>query len=233
MLTILGCVLVLAGCPAPPGRERVTETDQHRLQVMLHLPIIRDATVSSQRPGTLLNATLGWDRGHVSAGLFSADPAKGDASVTPERIEERTAEALARMRGTGWTVMSTACEAPERDRITASALPSPEPGQLDADPGSDEWEWSATAYIHVDNVSYWAQLSGAAVREGRGSVGIMVRAPNVDDPPDLFPDRPPGLPAGSTCIEQPGVPPVNVEQGTRVEVGARSGPHKPPIDPDR
>ncbi|MGH4016774.1 MAG: hypothetical protein ACRDSL_23145 [Pseudonocardiaceae bacterium] len=40
VLMILGCVLVLAGCPAPPGRERVTETDQHRLQVMHNLPII-------------------------------------------------------------------------------------------------------------------------------------------------------------------------------------------------
>ncbi|MFN2495661.1 MAG: hypothetical protein ABR608_07120 [Pseudonocardiaceae bacterium] len=232
MLLVLGCVLVLAGCPAPPGRERISETDQHRLQVMLNLPIIRDAQrVSGRRPGTLLNETLGWDRGYVSAGLFSADPARGDVPVTPEQIELHLADALERLRGTGWTIMSASCKAPERDRITASALPSPEPGQLGADPGLDEWDWSATVYTHVDGVSYWAELSGGVFRNGRGSVGILLRAPNVDDPPDLFPDRPPGLPVGSTCIERPGVPPVNIEQGIEFTVAERGSSQMPTVDP--
>ena len=211
----------------------MTETDQHRLQVMLNLSIIRDARqVSGQRPGTLLNETLGWDRGYVSAGLFSADPAIGDAPVTPEQLEVRLVDALERLRGTGWTIMSASCAAPERDRITASALPSPEPGHLGVDPGLDEWDWSATAYTHVDGVSYWAELSGGLVRNGRGSVVIMLRAINVDDPPDLFGDRPTGLAAGSTCIEQPGVPPAVVEQGTRIEMGERRAfPQRDAIDP--
>ncbi len=59
----------------------------------------------------------------------------------------------------------------------------------------------------------------------------MVRAPNVDDPPDLFPDRPPGLPAGSTCIERPGVPAAVIEQGTRIELGQVGGPADAPTDP--
>lgn len=143
-----------------------------------------------------------------------------------------TAEALARMRATGWTIMPASCEVPEPDRIAASGK-QPEPGQLGVDPGLDEWEWSATAYTHVDGVSYWAELSGLAVRNGIGGVGIMLRAPNMDDPPDLFPDRPADLSADSTCIEQPGVLPVNVEQGARIEVGERGSSHKPVIDLDR
>lgn len=229
---ILGCVLVLAGCPGLPGRERVTETDQRRLQVMLDLPIIRAAEEVSRRPGTLINQ-LGWERGHVSASFPDANSAEDDAPVTPEQIKISTASALATLRGTGWTIMSASCVAPERDRIVASALPSPEPGQLDADPGRDEWSWSVTAYLHIDGVSYWARLSGLAVRNGIGGVSIRLRAPNVADPADLFSDRPVGLPAGSTCIEQPGVALVNVEQGTRIEMGARGGPNKPDVDPDR
>ncbi|MGQ0778576.1 MAG: hypothetical protein ACT4NY_29885 [Pseudonocardiales bacterium] len=229
---VLGCVLVLAGCPGLPGRERVTETDEQRLQVMLNLPIIRDTQETiSQRPGTLINQ-LGWERGYVAASLPDADPANSGAPVTPEQIKMSTADAMARMRETGWTIISASCEVPERDRIAASRQ-QPEPGQLGADPGLDEWGWSVTAYTHVDGVSYWSLLSGLAVRKGIGGVSIRLRAPNVDDPPDLFPDRPAGLPAGSTCIEQPGVPPVNVEQGARIEVSARGGPTKPEIDPDR
>ncbi|MGH8919541.1 MAG: hypothetical protein ACRD0H_14625 [Actinomycetes bacterium] len=211
----------------------MTETDERRLQVMLNLPIIRTAEkISGQRPGTLLNPTLGWDRGYVGASLPDTDPTNSDAPVTPEQMKVSTAEVLARMRATGWTIMSASCEVPERDRIAASGR-SPQPGQLGADPGLDEWGWSATAYTHVDGVSYWALLSGMAVRKGIGGVSIRLRAPNVDDPPDLFPDRPANLPAGSTCIEQPGVPLVNVEQGTRIEVGARGGPIKAEVDPNR
>lgn len=231
---VLGCVLVLAGCPGLPGRERVTETDQQRLQVMLDFPIVRDAQeIVRQRPGTLLNETLGWDRGYVSAGLFTADPAAGDPSVTPEEIEERTAGALEKLRATGWTILSASCEVPERDRIAAATLPAPEPGELDTDPSRDSWAWYVTAYTHVDGVSYWADLTGGAFRAGDGFVDILLRSPNVDDSADLFADRPAGLPVGSTCIEQPGTPSVNVEQGIRIEVGERGGPHKPEVDPDR
>ncbi|MGH3937180.1 MAG: hypothetical protein ACRDTG_00875 [Pseudonocardiaceae bacterium] len=234
MVLILGCVLVLAGCPGLPGRERVTETDEQRLQVMLNLPIVRDAReIITQRPGTLLNETLGWDRGYVSAVLFTADPADGDPSVIPEEIEERTAEALEKLRATGWTILSASCESPERDRIAASTLPSPEPGEFSVDLSRDSWAWYITAYTHVGGVSYWADLTGGAFRAGDGFVDILLRSPNVDDPPDLLPDRPAGLPAGSTCIEQSGVPPVNVEQGTRIEVGARGGPNQPEVDPNR
>jgi hypothetical protein len=225
---VLGCVLVLAGCPAPPGRERVTETDQQRLQVMLNLPIIREAERISQRPGTLLNETLGWDRGYVGASL--ADPGDGGAPVTPEQIKMSTAAALTRMRATGWTIMSASCEVPERDRVVAAGQ-IPDPRQLGADPSIDEWEWSATAYTHVDGVSYWAKLSGRAVRNGIGGVSIRLRAPNVSDPPDLFPDRPAALATGSTCIEQPGVPPVNVEQGIAFEMAERGSSQMPTVAP--
>src|ERR1700741_4639143 len=115
----LGFVLLgggLGGCTAPPGRERVTETVQHRLRVMLDMPVVRGAQrVSGQRPGTLLNETLGWDRGYVSAGLFAADPARGDAPVTADQVEQRFADVVGQLRGTGWTIMSVFCAAPDRD----------------------------------------------------------------------------------------------------------------------
>jgi len=225
VLAVLVCGLLLEGCPGLPGRERVTDVDRMRLQVMLDEPIIRDGErILGQRPGTLLDPDLGWDRGYAAATLFAAVPDRGDrpvSPVSPEEAERRTADALGALRATGWTVLSASCEVPRRDRIEASTLPSAEPGEVGTDPADDEWSWSATAYKHVDGMSYWARLAGRAVRTGLAGVSIRLRAPNVDDPADLFTDRPPGLPAGSTCIEEPGVPPIDVEQGTLVEVEER------------
>ncbi|MGH3912772.1 MAG: hypothetical protein ACRDTC_05090 [Pseudonocardiaceae bacterium] len=53
----------------------------------------------------------------------------------------------------------------------------------------------------------------------------------MDDPPDLFPDRPAGLAAGSTCIEQPEVSLASIEQGTLIEVGEVGGPLRTATDP--
>ncbi len=198
---ILGCALVLTGC-AGPDRERVTDTDRQRLQVMLDEPIIREAEQDvSKQPGTLLvDNTL--KRGFVTASIFSVYPDQREQPVRPELTKRRTADAIGVLRDTGWTIASASCKVPQ-------------PGTPD-----NSWNWEITAYKHVDGVSYWANLTGAALPSGMGFIDIALRAPNVDDPPDLFPDRPAGLPPGSTCIEQPGISKESVEQGTPVRMEA-------------
>lgn len=199
MVLILGCALALSGCSGP-DRERVTETDRQRLQVMLAEPIMAEAQQDvSEQPGTLLpDNTL--KRGFVSASVFSVYPANQQEPVRPELTKRRTADAIGVMRTSGWTITSASCMVPQ-------------PGSPDS-----SWNWEITAYKHVSGVSYWSNLTGAAVPSGLGFIDIALRAPNVDDPPDLFPNRPAGLPAGSSCIEQPGISEESVEQGTPVRM---------------
>lgn len=213
LVLIFGCALVLTGC-AGPDRERVTETDRQRLQVMLDEPIMREAQQDvSKQPGTLLpDNTL--KRGFVTASIFSVYPDQREQPVRPELTKRRTAEVIGILRNTGWTIASASCKVPQ-------------PG----DPAGS-WNWEITGYKHIAGVSYWTNLTGAAVPSGMGFIDIALRAPNVDDPPDFFAQRPPGLPAGSTCIEQPGMSKENVEQGTPVRMEP-VGPREPSGDAAR
>lgn len=193
---ILGCALVLTGCSIGPDRERVTQTDRQRLQVMLDEPIIRKSEQDiSKQPGTLgIDGAL--QRGFVTASVFSVYPEEG-RQPPPELTKRRTAEAIGVLRSSGWTIASATCTPPEpNDPVGAR-------------------RWASTGYKHVDGVSYWVNLTGAVADNGLGLVDVALRAPNVDDPPDLI-GHPAGLPAGSTCIEQAGLLNKPVEQGKPV-----------------
>ncbi|MPZ67503.1 MAG: hypothetical protein GEU83_19085 [Pseudonocardiaceae bacterium] len=209
VILILGCALALTGCSQGPDRERVTDTDRQRLQLMLDEPIVREAEQDmSKQPGTL-RADNTLKRGFVSVSVFSVFAGEREQPVRPALTKRRTADALGVLRDSGWTIASASCTVPEPD--------GPD----------DALQWESTAYKHVDGVSYWANLTAAAIPSRLGVVDIALRAPNVDDPPDLFPRRPAGLPAGSTCIEQSGMPDEGVEQGAPVQmeqVGPQVGP---------
>lgn len=227
---MVGCVLVLVGCAEALGRERVTDTDRHRVQVMLDEPILRSAGEDlTSQPGTLLTADT-WTRGSVSASIFSMYPDDGRTRPAPKVIARRTAEAVGVLRESGWTITSALCDVPKREEPSGSAQPSPEPASAST---SSYWSWKVTAYKHVDGVSYWALLTAAAVDSGVGLIDINMRAPNVDDPPDLFADRPPGLPAGSTCIEKPGLVSADVRQGNPVELAPAGPPALVGTEPGR
>lgn len=207
VILILGCALAVTGC-AGPDRERVTDTDRQRLQQMLDEPIIRESEQDvSKQPGTLrVDDTL--KRGFVTASVFSVYPDEREQPVRPALTKRRTADAIGVLRSSDWTIASASCTVPEPD--------SPDNAR----------KWESTAYKHVDGVSYWANLTAAALPSGFGVVDIALRAPNVDDPPDLFPQRPDGLAADSTCIEQPGLSEESVEQGAPVQMA----PVGPPRD---
>lgn len=197
---VLGCALALTGCSQAPDRERVTDTDRQRLQAMLDEPIIRNSEQDiSKQPGTLVTDDT-VKRGFVTASIFSVYPDKRQEPVRPEQTKRRTADAIGVLRDTGWTIASASCTVPQ-------------PGNPD-----NSWNWETTAYKHVDGVGYWSNLTGAAVPSGLGVIDIALRAPNVDDPPDLLAQRPAGLPAGSTCIEQPGLSKESITQGTPVRM---------------
>lgn len=200
MILLLGCLLALTGCSQGPDRERVTDTDRQRLQQMLDEPIIREAEEDvSKQPGTL-RADNTLKRGFVSASVFSVFAGEGEPPVRPAQTKQRTADALGVLRDSDWTIASASCTVPEPD---------------DRD---NALRWESTAYKHVDGVSYWANLTAAAVPSRLGVVDIALRAPNVDDPKDLFPQRPAGLDAGSTCIEESGISDESVEQGEPVQL---------------
>ncbi|MQA16577.1 MAG: hypothetical protein GEV09_21300 [Pseudonocardiaceae bacterium] len=221
---ILQLALVLAGCSGPPelDRPRVTDTDRQRVQVMLDEQIIRNAMKDvSPQPGTLL-AEGSWSRGSVAASIFSVYPDEGGGPASPELTERRTAESMGVLRDTGWTIMSASCDVPEPGGSGASAPPSPDPGAGSYSP----LRWALTAYKHVDGVSYWANLTAGAVPSGPGFIDLTMRAPNADDPADLFADRPAGLPADSTCIEKPGIVAEDVAQGSPIYLAQR-GPSPP------
>lgn len=198
---ILGCALALTGCSQAPDRERVTETDRQRLQAMLDEPIIRNSEQDiSKQPGTLVTDDT-VKRGFVTASIFSVYPDERRKPAPPELTKRRTAAAIGVLRDTGWTIASASCTVPQPD--------NPE----------NSWNWETTAYKLVDGVSYWSNLTAAAVPSGLGVIDIALRAPNVDDPPGLL-AQPAGLPAGSTCIEQPGLSKESIEQGTPVTMEA-------------
>lgn len=203
MVLILAGALVLTGCSQGPPRERVTDTDRQRLQVMLDERIIRDSEQDlSKQPGTLLPGN-GLKRGFVAGSVFSVH--SDGQPVPPALTKRRTADAVGVLRSTGWTIASASCAPPQ-------------PGT----PGN-AWKWDSTAYKYIDGVGYWASLTAAAVESDLGVVDISLHAPNVDDPPDLV-GHPDGLPAGSTCIEQPGLSKQAVEQGTPIQLKAVGSP---------
>lgn len=205
-ILLVGCVLVLAACGGlahPP----VTGTDQHRVQVMLDEPIIRHASNVRSHPAKRLTSET-WRRGAVSASVFSMYPKDPGDRPVAEVTVRRTAKALGVLRDSGWTIMSALCDTP---------------GSAGPGPASNAWSWKVTAYKHVSGVSYWAHLTAGA-SSGVGLVDITVRAPSVDDPADLFGDRPPGLPPGSTCIESPGLASADVQQGKPIMVAPVVGP---------
>lgn len=195
---VLALALALTGCGIGPDRERVTDTDRQRLQTMLDEPIIRKSQQDiSKQPGTLgIDGTL--QRGFVTASIFSVYP---DKQAPPELTARRTAEAVGTLRSSGWTIASASCTVPNPDNPVAAR------------------KWEVTGYKYVDGVGYWVNLTAAVADNGLGLVDVALRAPNVDDPPDLV-GKPAGLPAGSTCIEQPGLVKKDVEQGKPVTMAA-------------
>jgi hypothetical protein len=114
---------------------------------------------------------------------------------------ERAAEAVKALRDSGWTVFHARCEAAA---------------------------FAAAAYKLVDGVSFYAQIDGSEVQQSQNVV-LQMRAPHSrESKSDLFPERPPALAAGKTCLESAG---SMGEEGTSIVVDELGpdpdGPAKP------
>lgn len=91
----------------------------------------------------------------------------------PGKDRDRAVEALKALRDSAWTVFYARCD---HDGFTASA------------------------YRVVDGVSFYAQIDGSDV-QGKNVV-LQMRAPQSrESTSDLFPERPPAVAAGKTCLE--------------------------------
>lgn len=95
--------------------------------------------------------------------------------VEPDVARKHGMQAVDSLRNSGWTVFYARCE---------------------------EATFTAGAYKIAGDVSYHAQLTGAA-KDGATAVVLQLRAPHSQEPTsDLFPNRPAGL--ATTCLETGG-----------------------------
>jgi hypothetical protein len=88
--------------------------------------------------------------------------------------QRRTVEAVKVLRDSGWTVYHVRC---------------------------DPNEFMVAAYKIVDGVSYYAQINGSDVQDGQNAAMQLLAPHSRESTSDLFPERPPALPAGKTCLE--------------------------------
>jgi hypothetical protein len=79
------------------------------------------------------------------------------------------------------------------------------------------WQWDLFAYKVTGGVSYFAFVdAGLAPDLSAGFITITLRAPESHDAPNLFPDAPLDLPAGSTCAEDGAASPATQVSGVAV-----------------
>ncbi|TDD25501.1 hypothetical protein [Nonomuraea diastatica] len=118
--------------------------------------------------------------------------ADGPAAAPADEARRWAAKGMRKLRDGGWTVYATVCLPPRK-----SGDPDPP-----AEGAWDAWSFAAHAYKVVEGVSYFAIAQGLGQVSGDVEMTIEMRAPSSHEPvTDLFPDRPPPLPAGTSCVE--------------------------------
>ncbi|MEO3875209.1 hypothetical protein ABGB18_41035 [Nonomuraea sp. B12E4] len=202
LLLIPMCVLV-NGCLAQSG---TTQADHDQLKVMLSQPFVRAAvTKPSARVAFQKSDRLPATRGRVTVVLArqpAADPANG--------ARQWATTGMRQLRDSGWTVYATVCLPPRRSD-------DPSPPQ---DGAWDAWSFAAHAYKIVNGVSYFAIANGLGYVSGKVDTSIEMRVPGSQEPvSDLFPDRPPPLPVGTSCVETGELLTKKVANGPAVIMG--------------
>jgi hypothetical protein len=219
-------MLLLAGCPEPAPPDVTTQVDRDRAAVLQADPMVAKAVGPVKTTvGRVIGNQIGWDRTQVDLVLYDRAATAPPPVPTPEQFQARVAAGLQALRAAGWRVIWTRCQAPQPPQTTpragASATASPSAPVSQTPSVSDWWVWTAYGYKIAGGVSYGFDLRAEYFHPGNGSVGLILRAPNHRDPANLFPDAPPALAAGTTCIEQPKT--VLVTQSNGVQTWLSSG----------
>ncbi|TDD12263.1 hypothetical protein E1292_02170 [Nonomuraea deserti] len=206
LLLVPICVL-LSGCAAS---DATTRADQAQLDVMMSQPFVSEAVKEpARRVAFRKSDDLPATRGTVTVVL-----AERPAAAPAGEARRWAAEGMRKLRDGGWTVYATVC------------LPPRESGDPDppAEGAWDAWSFAAHAYKVVDGVSYFAVAQGLGQLSGDVEMTIEMRAPSSHEPvTDLFPDRPPPLPAGTSCVETGDLPAEKVTDGPPVVMGESAG----------
>jgi hypothetical protein len=176
LVAVIGAVLVV-GCTLP-SLDSTNDVDRRRAEVLRNEPIF--GTLDRPPAVEVGWASAGphdWRRpnAHGVLARWQPPPDPADAALDGG---PRVRHALDALRESGWTVLWAKCS-------TSNPL------------------WLVVGYQIRDGVSYWFELRGE-VTSSEGLLGLYLVAPHHFDPDDLFPDRPPGLAVGGTCVETAG-----------------------------
>ncbi|MEO3806152.1 hypothetical protein [Nonomuraea sp. B1E8] len=202
-LLLVPIYVLLSGCAASGA---TTRADQARLDVMLSQPFVGEAVKEpARRVAFRKSDDLPATRGTVAVVL-----ADGPAADPAGEARQWAAKGMRKLRDGGWTVYATVCLPPRK-----SSDPDPP-----AEGAWDAWSFAAHAYKVVDGVSYFALAQGLGQLPGDVEMTIEMRAPSSHEPvTDLFPDRPPALPAGRNCVESGDLPSKKRTDGPPVVMG--------------
>lgn len=203
--------LLLAGCPQASPGDATTRVDRDRAEFLRSDPVLaRPVGPLHVEVGRVLDDTRGWDRTSVGGTVHQRKLADPPPVPAPEEFQGRVAATLSSLREGGWLPVWSRCQ-----------VPAPrEPGSR-LGPESDWWVWDASGYRIVDGVSYGFVLRAEFSRPGNGSVSVRLLAPNHRDPANLFPDEPPALPRGGSCIEHAGIAAATSADGVETRISDR------------
>jgi len=198
----LAAVLLLAACAASAAcsaapAPKQEDPDARRVAVMRDEPLVARDPRAAISPATPAHRLM------ISASLFDEQ-----AQNAGEVARKQTSDAMIALRENKWVIYFAACLPP------------------DSDSDDDGWAYAALGYKIVDGVSYHATLDGSD-SGSRAQLTLRLIAPHSTEPrADVFPDRPPALEAGKSCVEASSPPEVRQESGTPT-VMAFTPPTKP------
>jgi hypothetical protein len=187
---LVAAALLLSACPAAPAKtSKNPDPDRQRIAVMHDEPLVaRDGTPSINQ-GFVISDKLPAHRNMISAGLLDEDAQNAD-----EVARKQTSDAMMALRENKWVIYLAGCLAPGPDN-------SDNKDDVLGFQHEDGWAFAAYAYKIADGVSYSAELLGSASGK-RARLSLRLLAPHSSEPrADVFPDRPPALEAGKSCIE--------------------------------
>lgn len=209
-LPALFLAVLLAGCPAP-ARRAPEDPDTRRMAVMRDEPLVaRDSDPAIDR-GFVISETLPAHRAMITADLLDVQ-----AQNAGEMARKQTSDAMIALRENQWVIYLAACLAPGN-------APSNEDDVVGFQ-YEDGWAFTAAGYKIVDGVSYNAALTGTG-RGDRAKLSLRLIAPHSTEPrADVFPDRPPALEPGKSCLESSSPPQARVVAGVSTLMD-EVGPH--------
>jgi hypothetical protein len=209
LLVLLPVALLLSGCPAEVKRDE--DPDDRRLAVMRDEPLVARDTSPSIDRGFVISATLPAHRAMITANLFEAEAQ--NANVVARK---QTSDTMIALRENQWVIYLAACLAP--------GTAPPNEDDVVGFQYEDGWAFAAYAYKIVDGVSYNAALIGTG-RGNRAKLTLRLIAPHSAEPrADVFPERPPALEPGKSCIEASSPPEARTVAGTSTLMD-EVGPH--------